>query len=140
MNHLPLDTSREQTSATDESVAGAKPQGVLVDVFRVEPGYFKTMGVPFLGGRDFAQGESDRKANVVVVNGALAVRLWPGQNPIGKMVTVGDAKVRSQVIGVVKTGKFRSLGEEPIPALFRMEMPPRRCLVVHTLVDPEIIA
>ena len=136
VNHLPLDTSREQTSVTDESLAGTKPNGVPVDVFRVEPGYFKTMGVPLLGGRDFAQGELDRKVNVIVVNGALALRLWPGQNPIGKLITVGDAKVRSQVIGVVKTGKYRSLGEEPIPALFRMEMPPRRVLVVHTFADP----
>jgi predicted permease len=136
VNHLPLDTSREQTSVSDESLAGAKPKGVPVDVFRVDPGYFKTMGVPLLGGRGFAQGELERKANVIVVNGALALRLWPGQNPIGKLITVGDAKVRSQVIGVVKTGKYRSLGEEPIPALFRMEMPPRRVLVVHTLADP----
>jgi predicted permease len=136
VNHLPLDSSREQISVTDESLAGAKPNGVPVDVFRVEPGYFKTMGVPLLGGRDFAQGELDRKANVIVVNGALALRLWPGQNPIGKLITLGDAKVRSEVIGVVKTGKYRSLGEEPIPALFRMEMPPRRVLVVHTFADP----
>jgi putative ABC transport system permease protein len=78
---------------TDGSIAEAKPKGVPVDVFRVEPGYFKTMGVPLLGGRDFAQSESDRKANVIVVNGALALRRWPGQNPIGRMITVNDAKV-----------------------------------------------
>jgi hypothetical protein len=89
-----------------------------------------------MGGRDFAQGELYRKANVILVNGALALKLWPGQNPIGKHITVGDAKVRSEVIGVVKTGKYRSLGEEPIAALFRMEMPPRRVLVVHTFADP----
>jgi ABC-type antimicrobial peptide transport system permease subunit len=44
--------------------------------------------------------------------------------------------VRSEVIGVVKTGKYRALGEEPIPALCRTEIPPRRVLVVHTFADP----
>ncbi len=89
-----------------------------------------------MGGRDFTTAERDRKANVIVVNGALAAELWPGQNPIGKRITVGDAKVQSEVIGVVKTGKYRSLGEAPIPALFRMEMPARRVLVVRTSGDP----
>ncbi len=96
VNHLPLDTSREQTSVTDESLAGAKSKGLPVDVFRVDPGYFKTMGVPLLGGRDFGQDERQRKANVIVVNAALALKLWPGQNPIGKMINVGDAKVQKQ--------------------------------------------
>lgn len=136
VNHLPLGTAREQTSVTEESLAGAKPKGIPVDVFRVEPNYFKTMGVPLLKGRDFALEELDRKANVIVVNDAMALMLWPGQNPIGKLITVGGEKVESQVIGVVKTGKYRSLGEEPIPALFRMEMPSRRVLVIHTLADP----
>lgn len=139
VNHLPLDTSREQTSVTEESLAGTQSKGVPVDVFRVEPGYFKSMGVPLLGGRDFSPAELDHKADVIVVNAALALRLWPGQNPIGKLITVGAAKVRSQVIGVVKTGKYRSLGEEPIPALFRMEMAPRRVLVVRTLADPRTL-
>ena len=62
--------------------------------------------------------------------------LWPGQNPIGKQIKVGDAKERSAVIGVVKTGNYRSLGEDPIPALFRMEMPSLRVLVVHASRDP----
>jgi ABC-type antimicrobial peptide transport system permease subunit len=70
------------------------------------------------------------------VNAALALKLWPGQNPIGKLIAFGGEKENVQVIGVVKTGKYRSLGEDPIPALFRMEMPPRRVLVVHTLVAP----
>jgi len=136
VNHLPLDTSREITSVIDKTVAGAKPNGLGVDVFRVDSGYFKTMGVSLLGGRDFRPDERRLNANVIVVNDALARRLWPGQNPIGKLITVGDDKSQSEVIGVVKTGKYRSLGEDPIPALFRMEMPPSRVLVVHTSGAP----
>jgi predicted permease len=136
VNHLPLDASREQTSVTDESLVATLPHGIPVDVFRVEPGYFKTMGISVVGGRDFEQSELDHKSSVIVVNTAMASRLWPGQNPIGKQVKVGDAKERSAVIGVVKTGNYRSLGEDPIPALFRMEMPSLRVLVVHTSRDP----
>jgi len=137
VNHLPLDASREQTSVIDESLIASLPHGIPVDVFRVEPGYFKTMGISVVGGRDFLQSELDHKSNVIVVNTAMAARLWPGQNPIGKLVKVGSsAKERSEVVGVVKTGNYRSLGEDPIPALFRMEMPSLRVLVVHTSRDP----
>jgi putative ABC transport system permease protein len=41
----------------------------------------------------------------------------------------------SEVIGVVKTGKYRTLGEEPMPALFRGELAPRRTLVIRTSGD-----
>jgi len=137
VNHLPLDASREQTSVIDESLIASLPHGIPVDVFRVEPGYFKTMGISVVAGRDFLQSELDHKSNVIVVNTAMAARLWPGQNPIGKLVKVGSsAKERSEVVGVVKTGNYRSLGEDPIPALFRMEMPSLRVLVVHTSRDP----
>jgi hypothetical protein len=102
VNHLPLDTSREQTSLTDESLAGAKPKVIPVDVFRVEPGYLKTMGVPLLRGCDFTQGELDSKAKVIVVNGALALRLWPGQNPIRR---------GSSGSGLCRALKYQSLSE-----------------------------
>jgi predicted permease len=134
VNHLPLDTSREQTSL-GRPFDKASDQ-IPVDVFRVAPGYFSTMGVSLLRGRDFTQNESDEKASsVAIVNEALARKLWRGQDPIGQRVAFGGEKNTSEVIGVVKDGKYRTLGEEPIPVLFRGQMPPLRTLVIRTSGD-----
>jgi predicted permease len=133
-DHLPLGASREQTSAGKH--LGKDPDGISTDVFRVDPGYLSTMGIALLRGRDFTQQESDSQtASVVVVNEALARRLWPGQDPLGKQIALGGEKTMSEVIGVVKTGKYRTLGEEPMPALFRGELAPRRTLVIRTSGD-----
>jgi predicted permease len=133
-DHLPLGSSREQTSAGKH--LGKDPDGIATDVFRVDPGYFSTMGIGLLRGRDFTQQESNSQtASVVVVNEALARRLWPGQDPLGRLIALGGEKTMSEVIGVVKTGKYRTLGEEAMPAVFRGELPPRRTLVIRTSAD-----
>ena len=134
-SHLPLGTSREATSAGHH--AAPDPDQVTVDKFRVAPGYFATMGIPLERGRDFTQKENDSPdANVVVINGVLAQRLWPGQNPIGKQISLGGEKLPSVVIGVAKSGKYRTLGEAPVAVVFQGTIPPgRRTLVIRTSGD-----
>ncbi len=131
---LPLGTARSQTSAGHR--LGKDPDQIMVNVFRVDPDYFSTMGIKILSGRDFTQKETDAEgASVVVVNEFLAQRLWPGENPIGKRVALGGEKTTSEVIGVVKGGKYRTLGESPIPVVYRGELPDRRTVVIHTSGD-----
>jgi hypothetical protein len=94
------------------------------------------MGVPLVRGRDFTQKESEDEApSAAIVNEALARKLWPGQDPIGQRIAFGGEKRTSEVIGVVKDGKYRSLGEEPIRVVFRGPMPPRRTIVIRTSGD-----
>ena len=132
--HLPLGTSREQTSVGRR--LGKDSDQIPVDVFRVDPRYFSTMGVTLLRGRDFTQKEcDDEAAGVTIVNEMLARKLWPGQDPIGQRIAFGGEKATSEVIGLVKTGKYRTLGEEPIPVVFRGTLPPQRTLVVRTSGD-----
>jgi predicted permease len=137
-NHLPLGTSREQTSAGRH--LGHDPDHANVDVFRVDPGYFSTMGITLIRGRDFTQRESDSaQPDVVIVNEVLARTLWPGQDPIGKRVALGDEKTTSEVIGLVKAGKYRTLGEGPVAAVFRGTLPSERTLVIRTSGDPRAL-
>lgn len=134
VNHLPLGPSREQTSVGTR--LGKDPNQIAVDVFRVAPGYFSTMGITMFRGRDFTQRESDDEvAKVTVINDVLARKLWPGQDPIGQRIAFGGEKTTSEVIGVVKSGKYRSLGEDPIPVVFRGTMPPMRTVVIRTSQD-----
>jgi predicted permease len=133
-NFLPLGTSGEETSAGMSLTKD--PNQIHVHVFRVDPGYFTTMGITMLRGRDFTQKESDSaEPGVLVVNDAMAQRLWPGQDPIGKRVALGGAKAMSEVIGVVKTGKYRTLGEGPMDVVYRGTLPPARTLVLRTTGD-----
>ncbi len=138
VNHLPLDAAREDTGAIPFGSTQSKESALSVDVFRVAPEYFSTMGIPMLRGRDFTSDEFDRNADAIVVNDTMAAKLWPGQDPIGQKVKLGDANTANEVIGVVRTGKYRTLGEQPIPALFRLTMPAQRVIVVRTQARPSM--
>jgi len=132
--HLPLGTSREQTTVGKDR--SKESDLIPVDVFRVNPGYFATLGVRFLRGRDLTQKEcDDEAAGAVVINEVLARKVWPGQDPVGQRIAFGGEKNTSEVVGVVKAGKYRSLGEEPIPVVFRGSLPPARTLVIRTSGD-----
>lgn len=86
----------------------------------VSPGYFDTLGIPLVTGRDFADRDREGALPTIVVNQEFANRFWPDQDPIGRIVTLGRrAKgVDHTVIGVVPTGKYRSLGEPPLAYMF----------------------
>jgi predicted permease len=133
-DHLPLGTARDQTSAG--KLVGGDPGKIAVDVFRVGSNYFSTMGIPLLRGRDFTLKESESPTpRVVIVNEVLARKLWPGEDPVGKRIALGGETATSEVIGEVKSGKYRTLGEAPLSVVFRGTLLPPRTLVVRTQGD-----
>src|SRR5467141_3212023 len=137
VNHLPLGPAREQTAVTDVMSPGPnKKDAVPIDVLRVAPGYFQTMGIPLLRGRDLAFSEGEERSGVTIINEALAKRLWKNQDPLGRRISFHEEKVGTEIIGVVKTGKYRTLGEDPIPVAYLPQLRPRRTLVVRTSGDP----
>ncbi|HEX6495647.1 MAG TPA: ABC transporter permease [Acidobacteriaceae bacterium] len=88
----------------------------IVDLFMATPGYFETLGIPRVLGRDFAQ-ESSTGQKIGVVNQAFVQQLFHGENPIGRHVN--GAGVDYQIIGVVGNIKSRTIGEKTRPVLFR---------------------
>jgi predicted permease len=82
----------------------------------VGPGYFQTLGVPLLRGRDFSAQDGPGAPGVMIVNELMAQRFWPDQNPIGKRVNIGGG-IR-EVVGVVKAVKFSTIREKPEPLSF----------------------
>ncbi len=88
----------------------------IADLYMATPGYFETMGIPRLTGRDFAN-ESPTGPKVAIINEAFAQKLLGNQNPIGQRIT--GAGVTYQIIGVVKDIKSRTLGEDQRYVLFR---------------------
>jgi predicted permease len=77
----------------------------------VTPGYFGAMRIGMIEGRDFTDRDANPDAWVVILNEAVARRFWPGENAVGRRV--GLMGRTATVVGVVKTGKYRSLGEPP---------------------------
>lgn len=123
-----------RTFAPDED----KTLGTHADV--ISPGYFKTLQIPIIAGRDFD--ERDRKGvkRVIVVNQRMAEMLWPEESAVGKRIFIGSTKAEpAEVVGVVNTGKYRSLAEDP-KALFyyptAQRGPAGMTLMVRTSGDP----
>jgi predicted permease len=83
----------------------------------VSPGHFNLLRIPLLDGRDFTPQDTAQTPLVAVINEAMARRFWPGQNPVGRTFSVWGGRRVMTVIGVVKTGKYRSLSE-PLQSFF----------------------
>ncbi len=83
--------------------------GLRVDLNRIAPRYFETLGIPMLRGRDF----TDRDHGVVIVSKKLADELWPGEDAVGKRIAWpepgGVVRPPFEVIGVAADAKYRSL-------------------------------
>jgi predicted permease len=79
-----------------------------------------------------------------VLNETLAARLWPGQDALGKRVSVnGPEGTFLQVVGVVRDGKYGSLGEAPRPYIYQpllQSYDPKMTLVVRTTGEPQSVA
>src|SRR5246127_3214793 len=96
-----------------------KPEPGREPVLTPEPvssGYFRTMQIPILRGRDFNAEDTADKSNVVIVNAPLAEHFFPGQNPIGKSIRVRyTGYTQCIIVGVVPYVCDRTPGEEEIP-------------------------
>lgn len=89
---------------------------------QVSPGYFKTMRIPVLSGREFTDADKDSAPLVAVINQAMARRFWPDQDPIGKRFKVySESNPWTQVVGVVKDGTYRSV-IDPSPPYFYLPL------------------
>jgi len=120
-------------------------RGLPIDMALVGPDYFDAMGIPVLSGRSFKNTDDDQAPPVVMINQQMAERFWPRQNPVGQFVTLMGSqggRTRAEVIGVAKTGKYASLGEDPKPFFYRpllQEYEPGAQLIVRTAGDTPIV-
>lgn len=106
----------------------------------ISPGYFKTMQIAMLEGRDFDDRDRRDGQRVVIINQRMAEIMWPGQSAVGKKMFIGtDSREPIEVVGVVTTGKYRSLSEDPKPFYYNsmsQRGPNYMTLFVRTSGDP----
>jgi predicted permease len=84
------------------------------------PDFFRTLGVPVLAGRDFAESDTAASPHVGIINELFAKRFLPNQNPLGHSIGTADGRFQMTIVGVVKDHKYRSIDEEPIPMAWYM--------------------
>jgi putative ABC transport system permease protein len=108
----------------------------------VTPGYFRTLHIPMVQGRDFHPGDKADAPRVVIVNEVLARRFWPNGNAVGKRLRAtiqGTEPVSYEIVGVVGAARERDLAKDPEPALYapdRQVPHPVMALVLRTQGDP----
>jgi predicted permease len=86
----------------------------------VGPGFFTTLGVPVLAGRDFTDSDTENSPHVGIINEDFARRFFPNQDPLGHIIGPDNGMYQMTIVGVVKDHKYRSIDEEPIPMAWYM--------------------
>ena len=87
----------------------------------VSPGYFSTLRIPIVAGRDFSAADAASKQKVAVVNQVLVQQYFAGRNPIGHRLGMGSdpgTKTDIEIIGVMKDAKYNNLRTPVRPQVF----------------------
>jgi predicted permease len=88
--------------------------GAIIELTRVSPDYFSTIGVPIVQGRGFTDGDQPDTPRVAVINQTMARRYWPDESPIGRTIrSTGPQGREFQIVGVSADYKVTNLGETP---------------------------
>ncbi|HKU73019.1 MAG TPA: ABC transporter permease [Pyrinomonadaceae bacterium] len=110
----------------------------------IGPGYFQTMGIPLLQGRDFNAQDTEDHPRVVIVNEAFVRRHFPSEDAIGKRLSFnGPEGPWREIVGVVSTSKYFSLGEAPTAVAYSalsQNHETGMTLHVRASVDPTSVA
>jgi putative ABC transport system permease protein len=116
-NRAPIDQS---TPALDVSLPGTKAATVAeVTMYLATERYFETVGVPLVAGRSFTATETSTQADVVIVNQALATRLWPDASALEQALYLPLEQRTVRVVGVARDSKYRTLTESARPHIYR---------------------
>jgi predicted permease len=111
-------TNRSSASApiAVDGYQAAPDELPTADYNEVGPGYFATLGIPLLSGREFSRADNETARPVAIVNQAMAAQYWPGRDPVGSRLKVNGRWLT--VVGVSKMSKYRNLSEAPEPFFY----------------------
>jgi len=101
----------------------ARPEGNAVpeaSIRMATPGYFATLGLPLVDGREFSEADDAQAARVVIVNQRLAKSAWGNENPVGRTLVLDYQRgpYPYEVVGVVRDARDGGPRSEPVPEIF----------------------
>jgi predicted permease len=90
------------------------------DIRTVDSGYFRTMGIPLLAGREFTEADNAGAERVMAINQTMARKYWPNENPVGQRVTMKDwgPPLTGEIVGVVGDVKTNGLDAAVGPMIY----------------------
>ena len=115
-NWTPLGFEDSTDAFLPEGYVAGPHEVVHAGVAVVSPGYFGTLQIPILRGRDFAASDSASSQKVVIINDALANRYWGNREAVGNRMKIRGGW--ATVIAIVRTGKYYNLNEKPQPFIY----------------------
>lgn len=121
VSNLPLSGTTTSTNFTIEGQPPPSPQDrPLADYTLATPGFFDSLRIPVVRGRPFGEQDTATSPGVVLINEAMAKRYWPGEEAVGKTISVsmGQYKGQRQVVGVVSNVRREALSAEPRPEMY----------------------
>jgi len=146
--NLPLTYNGDSMIISVEGLPDPPPDQQPDVIYRViGPGYFGTMGIPLVHGRDFTDQDKGDAKDVVVISEKTAQHFWPGQDPIGKRLKPGSSTSNApwrEVIGIVKDVRQNDLIAPPKMQMYlnyrQLKNIPANALVVRTSIEPMSLA
>jgi putative ABC transport system permease protein len=118
-------------------------QAPMIQHTVVTPGYFRTMSIPLLAGRDFNNADAKDSPDVTIIDERLAREYWPNESPIGKRIRFGppeDNEPWHTIVGVVGTVRHQRMQEDTRKSVY---LPHQKipvgglALMVRTTSNPE---
>jgi predicted permease len=144
-HQVPLGDGSTDSNVFNDNTADLLPAHAAADSFlyRISPGYFDASATPFLMGRTFTLHDGKDAPRVAVVNREFAHKLFGSpEKAMGRYYKMPDG-ARIQIVGIVATGKYASLTEDPQPAMFLpiLQSPSSQTyFLVRSSRDPESLA
>jgi len=136
----------ETTFEIEGAAKSPGSQGQQAEVNQVTPGYFQTLGIPLLAGREFTEADVPGAPGVCIINDALARKYFGTRNPVGKRIRTGawDPKepvAWKEIVGEVAGTRNQDAKSAPKPELYRPSFQSTRTwshqtLIVRTQANP----
>ncbi|MCI0389449.1 MAG: ABC transporter permease [Acidobacteria bacterium] len=110
--------------ATDFVIEGRSPveagHAPVADIRIIDPNYFRTLAIPLRAGRTFTERDTAEAPRVMIINEEMMRRHWPGENPIGRNVTMKDwgPPLTGEIVGVVGDVKADGLDKATRPMIY----------------------
>jgi putative ABC transport system permease protein len=125
VSHLPLSGSDAAFSfEIEKHPTGPDGRSPWARIRAATPDYFKAMGIPLIGGREFDDRDAQGKPAVLIISEQMAERYWPGEDPLGKRISFDFDRKQSgkanwiDVVGVVKGVRHSNVKTEPEPQMY----------------------
>ena len=112
---MPFSGSRYVSSIFVQERQPLPNEQMAFDASVVGPRYHETMGIELVQGRGFTEHDREGAPSVVIINEALAQRLFPGENALGRKLTLKTNGPPLEIVGITRDVKHHELTETPVP-------------------------